>query len=100
MSLIGFLILLVIAAICGAIGQALVGFSRGGCLASIGVGFLGAFLGWWFAQTFHLPPFIVITVDGQPFPLVWAILGSIFLAGVLQLLFGYRRYRRRYRRSY
>ena len=31
MSLIGFLILLVIAAICGAIGQALVGFSRGGC---------------------------------------------------------------------
>ena len=37
---------LLIAAIAGAIGQAIVGFSRGGCLAAIAVGFIGAYLGW------------------------------------------------------
>src|SRR5260370_33869312 len=94
MSLLGFLVLLVIAAIAGAIGEALVGFSRGGCLASIAVGFIGAYLGWWIAQYFHLPAFLVVNVDGQPFPLVWAIIGSVLFAGVLKLMFG------GYRRSY
>ncbi len=95
MSLVGLAVLLVIAAVAGAVGQALVGFSRGGCLAAIAVGFVGAYLGWWISQTFHLPPFLVVTIDGQPFPLVWAIIGSALFAGVLHLLFGYRRpYRR------
>ena len=96
MSVVGFLVLLVIAAVAGAVGQALVGFSRGGCLAAIAVGFVGAYVGWWIAQTFKLPPFLVITIDGQAFPLVWAIIGSALFAGVLHLLFGFQRpYRRR-----
>ena len=99
MTLIGFLVLLLVAALCGAVGQALVGFSRGGCLAAIAVGFIGAYIGWWFAQTFRLPAFVVINIDGQPFPLVWAIIGSVVLAGLLNLFFGYRGHRR-YHRSY
>src|SRR4051794_38812441 len=96
MSILGFIVLLIVAAIAGAIGQAVVGFSRGGCLASIAVGFVGAYLGWWIAQTFHLPPFLVINIDGQAFPIVWAIIGSVLLSAVLSLFFGYRRpYRRR-----
>ena len=55
MSLIGLLILLVIAAIAGSLGQALSGYSVGGCLMSIVVGFIGAFLGLWFARTLNLP---------------------------------------------
>ena len=96
MSVLGFVVLLVIAALAGAIGQAIVGFSRGGCLAAIAVGFIGAYLGWWIAQTFHLPAFLVVNVDGQAFPIVWAIIGSAILAGILHLFFGYSRpYRRR-----
>jgi uncharacterized membrane protein YeaQ/YmgE (transglycosylase-associated protein family) len=95
MSLLGFLVLVVIAAICGAIGQAIVGFSRGGCLAAIAVGFIGAYLGWWIAGQFHLPSFLVVNIDGQNFPVVWAIIGAAVLAGILHLFFGYRRpYRR------
>mgnify|MGYP005615891637 CR=1 FL=1 len=38
-----------------------------------------------------------ITVDGQPFPVVWAIVGGALFAALLSLLFGgqYRRARRR-----
>ena len=45
MSLLGFLFLLLIASICGAIGQSLAGYSLGGCFVSIIVGFIGAWLG-------------------------------------------------------
>jgi uncharacterized membrane protein YeaQ/YmgE (transglycosylase-associated protein family) len=96
MSLLGFLILLVIAALAGAVAQAIAGFSRGGCLASIGIGFIGAWIGMWLAQTFHLPPLFVITVEGEPFPLVWAIIGGALFAALLSLFFGPRYiYRRR-----
>jgi uncharacterized membrane protein YeaQ/YmgE (transglycosylase-associated protein family) len=44
LSLVDFLILLVVAGICGAIGQALAGFSGRGILASIALGFIGALL--------------------------------------------------------
>ena len=38
----GFLLLLLIAAVSGSIAQALVGYSRGGCIVSIVLGFIGA----------------------------------------------------------
>ena len=94
MSPVGFLVLLLIAAITGAIGQALAGFSRGGCLVAIGLGFVGAYVGQWIANYFNLPTFIVINVDGQPFPVVWAIIGAALVAALLSLFFGYRRTRR------
>ncbi len=42
MTLLEFLLLLVIAGICGSVGQAIGGSSRGGCLVSIALGFIGA----------------------------------------------------------
>ena len=86
MSVIGFILLVVVAAVAGSIGQMLAGFSRGGCLASILVGFIGAYLGWWLAGLLGLPPIFVLNIDGQPFPLVWAIIGSALFAGVLGVL--------------
>ena len=38
------LLLLLIAGICGALGQAIGGYSHGGCLVSIALGFIGALL--------------------------------------------------------
>lgn len=86
MSLVGFLILIVVAAICGAIGQAIAGYSTGGFLVSIVVGFIGAYLGVWLAQQFGLPELFVVNVDGQPFPIVWSVIGSAILAIVVGLL--------------
>jgi uncharacterized membrane protein YeaQ/YmgE (transglycosylase-associated protein family) len=86
MSLLGLFVLLIIAAIAGTIGQALAGYSMGGCLASILIGFVGAFLGMWLANNLGLPELFTINVDGQPFPVVWSIIGSTILALIFGLL--------------
>jgi len=86
MSLTGFIILLIVAAVAGSFGQALAGYSLGGCLVSIVVGFIGAYLGMWIAQQLGLPAFFTINIQGEPFPLIWAIIGSAILAAVLGLL--------------
>jgi uncharacterized membrane protein YeaQ/YmgE (transglycosylase-associated protein family) len=86
MSLLGFLILLIIAAVCGALGQAIAGYSLGGFLVSVVVGFVGAWLGAWLAGQLGLPELFVISVDGQPFPILWAVIGSAVLALLVGLL--------------
>jgi uncharacterized membrane protein YeaQ/YmgE (transglycosylase-associated protein family) len=92
MSLLGLLILIVIAAVTGAIGQTLAGYSLGGCLGSILVGFIGAFLGMWIANTLGLPEIFTIMVEGQAFPVVWSIIGSAILSFVFGLIGSRRRY--------
>jgi uncharacterized membrane protein YeaQ/YmgE (transglycosylase-associated protein family) len=86
MTLLGLLVLLIIAAVAGALGQALAGYSVGGCLVSIIVGFIGAFLGSWLALQFGLPEPFTITIQGETFPLLWSIIGSAIFALVLGLL--------------
>jgi uncharacterized membrane protein YeaQ/YmgE (transglycosylase-associated protein family) len=90
MTLIGFLVLLLIAAICGSIGQALAGYSLGGCLVSIIVGFIGAYIGLWLAGKFGLPEIFAISIEGKTFPVVWAVIGSAvftFIAALLRRTF-------------
>ena len=86
MSLLDFLVLLVIAAICGSIGQSLAGFSKGGCIVSIILGFIGAWLGQYIADEYHLPQFFSITISGRTFPVVWAIIGSTIISVIIGLL--------------
>lgn len=86
MTLLDFIILLLIAGVCGSIGQALSGYSLGGCLVSIAVGFVGALLGMWLARALGLPEFFAISVGGKNFPIVWSIIGSGLLAAAVGLL--------------
>ncbi len=86
MSILELLLLLIVAAICGGLGQALVGYSRGGCLVSIVIGVIGAYLGVWIAREFGLPVLLSINLGGQGFPIIWSIIGSAVLAAVLGLI--------------
>lgn len=86
MTLIGFLVLLLIAAICGGIGQSLAGYDLGGCLVSIVVGFIGAYIGMWIAGRFGLPELLAINVEGKPFPIIWAVIGSAIFTFIVALL--------------
>ena len=68
MSLTGFLLLYLIAAVAGSLGQALAGYSLGGCLISAIVRFISALLGSWLAQELELPEFLPVNIDGRSFP--------------------------------
>ncbi|MFI5129659.1 MAG: GlsB/YeaQ/YmgE family stress response membrane protein [Chitinophagales bacterium] len=86
MTLIEFLVLLVIAAICGSIGQSLAGYDLGGCLVSIVVGFIGAYIGMWLAGKLGLPEILAIKIGGKNFPIIWSIVGSALLTLIVALL--------------
>jgi uncharacterized membrane protein YeaQ/YmgE (transglycosylase-associated protein family) len=86
MTLIELALLLLIAAIAGALGQSLSGYSVGGCLMSVVVGFIGAFLGLWLARSMGLPEPFPVTVGGRTVPVLWAIVGSALFSGLLGVL--------------
>ncbi len=86
MSILNLLVLLVIAGICGALAEMVVGFSPGGFVVSIVVGVIGAYIGTLLANYLGLPPFIAINIGGQQLEIVWAILGSILLLLVISLV--------------
>ncbi len=68
MTWLGFIFLLVIAAVAGALGQAVAGYSLGGCLMSIVVGFVGAYIGTWLARQLSLPEPLPIHSRVKHFP--------------------------------
>jgi uncharacterized membrane protein YeaQ/YmgE (transglycosylase-associated protein family) len=88
MALWDFLVMLLVAGVCGSIGQAIGGFSRGGCLVSIALGFIGALLGVWIARTMGLPEVLAINIGGKSFPIVWSIVGAAIFVAVLGLISG------------
>lgn len=79
MTVIELIVLLIIAGIAGAVGQALVGYPRGGFLFAIVMGFIGALVGTWLARLLGLPTLLEVDIGGVSFPLLWAILGAALL---------------------
>ena len=73
-------------------GSLIAGYSHGGCLSSIVLGFVGAWVGGWFAHQVHLPMLYTLQVRGESFPVVWSILGAAVAAGVMSVLTSKPRY--------
>jgi uncharacterized membrane protein YeaQ/YmgE (transglycosylase-associated protein family) len=86
MTLFDLLLLLLIAGICGSLGQAISGYSRGGCLVSIALGFVGALLGMWMARALHLPELFAVQIGTTTFPIVWSIIGAALFVAIISLL--------------
>jgi uncharacterized membrane protein YeaQ/YmgE (transglycosylase-associated protein family) len=86
LTLPALLVLIVIAAICGAVGKALAGGGPGGLITSIALGFIGALLGPWVAHQLHLSEPLVLHVSGQSFPIVWSIIGAAVFVALLHLM--------------
>ncbi len=91
MTIGGLLLLLLIAAVSGSIAQALVGYSHGGCVVSVVVGYIGALIGWWLADLLNLPLLWQVNIQGQSFPIIWSIIGGALFVAVLNLITGRRR---------
>jgi len=90
-TLTGLIVLMVIAAVCGAVGKAIAGGAPGGLITSIALGFVGALLGPWLAQQLRLSEPLVLTVSGRSFPVVWSIVGAALFVALLHLVSGRRR---------
>jgi uncharacterized membrane protein YeaQ/YmgE (transglycosylase-associated protein family) len=86
MTLLDVLVLLLVAGICGSLGQAIAGYSRGGCLVSIALGFVGALLGMWIARLMGLPELFPVRIGGTSFPIIWSIIGSALFVAVITLI--------------
>jgi uncharacterized membrane protein YeaQ/YmgE (transglycosylase-associated protein family) len=86
MSIIDLLILLIVAAVCGSLGMAISGYSRGGCLVAIAMGFIGALLGMGMARLLGLPELFTLEVGEVRFPVVWSIIGAALFVAVISFL--------------
>jgi uncharacterized membrane protein YeaQ/YmgE (transglycosylase-associated protein family) len=85
MTILSFLILLLVAGICGALGKAIVGYGRGGFLTSIALGLIGALVGVWLAGQLGLREMFAVRIGGETFPILWSILGSALFVALLSL---------------
>jgi uncharacterized membrane protein YeaQ/YmgE (transglycosylase-associated protein family) len=86
MTLVEFLLFLVIAGICGAIAQSIVGYSHGGCLVSIALGLIGALLGAWLSRAAGVGDILPLQIGDRTIPVVWSIIGSVLFVAVLSLI--------------
>lgn len=86
MTIVSLLILLLVAAICGILGQQIAGTGRGGLLVAIVLGFIGALIGTWLARAMGLPELLPLHVGGQTFPIIWSIIGSAIFVALLSLV--------------
>ena len=86
MTILDLIVLLIIAGICGALGQAITGFTRGGCLVAIALGFIGALLGMWLARQLGLPELLPVQIGTTSFPVVWSIIGSALFVAIISLI--------------
>lgn len=86
MTILDLVILLIVAGICGALGQAITGYTRGGCLVSIALGFIGALLGMWLARKMGLPELFSVKIGTASFPIVWSIIGSALFVALITLV--------------
>jgi uncharacterized membrane protein YeaQ/YmgE (transglycosylase-associated protein family) len=85
-TLTSLLVLLLVAGICGAIGQAIAGYNRGGCLVSIAIGFVGAVIGMWLAGVLGLRELFAVRIGGEAFPIVWSIIGAALFVAIINML--------------
>jgi uncharacterized membrane protein YeaQ/YmgE (transglycosylase-associated protein family) len=85
-TLPGLIILIIIAAVCGALGRAIAGEVRGGFIVSMVLGFVGALVGPWIAHQLRLAEPFMLHVSGQSFPILWSIIGAAVFVAIVHLI--------------
>jgi uncharacterized membrane protein YeaQ/YmgE (transglycosylase-associated protein family) len=86
LSLTQIIVWLVIALICGAVAQALLGYSHIGLVSAMALGLLGALVGTWLASALRLPQLLTINIFGVQAELLWCTVGAILVIALTQAL--------------
>lgn len=80
------LLTLLLSLICGTIAQLTSGYSRGGWLVNIGLGFLGGLAGVIVSRTFNAPLVYNLNIRGTNYPVIYAIIGCVFFLATIGLM--------------
>jgi uncharacterized membrane protein YeaQ/YmgE (transglycosylase-associated protein family) len=83
MNPIDLLLVILVAIVCGTLAQLTSKYSRGGWIVHLGIGFLGALAGTVAARTFNVPKIYNIKIRTVDFPIIYAIIGSVFLLAAI-----------------
>jgi uncharacterized membrane protein YeaQ/YmgE (transglycosylase-associated protein family) len=86
------LITAIVAVVCGTIAQLTSGYSRGGLIVNIGVGFLGALAGVVVSRSLNAPVIYDLKYRMIDFPIIYSLVGcALFLAAIGLLVKPHRR---------
>ena len=83
MNLIDVLLMAIVGIICGSVAQLTSSYSRGGWIANLGFGFLGAMAGVVASRLFNAPEIYDLKMRAVNFPIMYAIIGSVLFVAVI-----------------
>jgi uncharacterized membrane protein YeaQ/YmgE (transglycosylase-associated protein family) len=75
--------LLLVAIPCGLLGHFTSTYARKGWILYVGVAFAGALLGLWVGRSGRVPTVYEIKAGTAGFPILWAMIGSVFMVAGL-----------------
>ena len=78
MSLNDVFLSALVAIVCGTVAQLTSGYSRGGWIVNIGLGCLGSLTGAVLSRTLNAPLIYNLKIYGADFPIIYAVVGSVF----------------------
>jgi uncharacterized membrane protein YeaQ/YmgE (transglycosylase-associated protein family) len=84
MSFLGFIVLVIVASICGSIGSRIAGYGARGCLTSTIVGLVGAMIGTWLSRQMGVRDFFYLA----GIPVLWSIVGSVIFVVLIGVFAG------------
>jgi uncharacterized membrane protein YeaQ/YmgE (transglycosylase-associated protein family) len=79
------MLLLLVAIPCGLLGHLTSAYARKGWILYITVAFAGALLGVWVARSGNVPTVYLVRMKTYTFPIIWALIGSVFMVAGLGL---------------
>jgi uncharacterized membrane protein YeaQ/YmgE (transglycosylase-associated protein family) len=80
------LLVVVVAIACGTVAQLTSGYSKGGWIVNLGIGFLGALAGVIISRMLNAPVIYDLQIGIRSFPLIYAIIGSVFFLAAIGLI--------------
>ena len=86
MNGISLLLAAVVAIVCGTIAQLTSGYSRGGWIVNLALGFFGALAGVVAARYFNAPEIYNLQIQTTKFPIIYSIVGSVFFLAAVGFL--------------
>jgi uncharacterized membrane protein YeaQ/YmgE (transglycosylase-associated protein family) len=80
------LLILLVAVIFGTIAQLTSGYSKGGWIVNLAVGFLGALAGVVVSRLLDAPVVYDLNVSGTKFPVIYCIIGAVFFLASISFI--------------